>query len=358
MESYWPSPVDRASGQAVRDQRPLLGRLLLVPNQTIIQEQFEETLQWPKQPGDHDSIGDSLFSQPMSFKNNPTCDNFLMAPEETRRLSSTSNDSELSSHSSQSDLFTNEVFSTYPLNKSTNLKCADRMQHREDSLRNSRQRGEELTRRRSSACSSDSDRSSWRMSGSFSDKRPSLLPSDSRRDSGQSSHSLRRNSSFNNYNDQIKTSGMELVPAWLKLLRLHKYTELMMGLTYEEMVSLTEEQLEVQGVTKGARRKILTNIAKLRDRPRILAEMSAHLDREDCSVKKVLMELEILLKSPIKIWGERRGSYRWRHDSGRDSGAEVSEDDCEEGAAMKRAMKAKRVSIVAKGSRAKSSVFS
>ena len=38
MESYWPSPVDRAaSGQAVRDQRPLLGRLLLVPNQTIIQ---------------------------------------------------------------------------------------------------------------------------------------------------------------------------------------------------------------------------------------------------------------------------------------------------------------------------------
>ena len=38
MESYWPSPGDRAaSGQSVRDQRPLLGRLLLVPNQQIIQ---------------------------------------------------------------------------------------------------------------------------------------------------------------------------------------------------------------------------------------------------------------------------------------------------------------------------------
>ena len=38
MESFWPGPVDRAaSGQASRDQRPLLGRLLLVPNQTIIQ---------------------------------------------------------------------------------------------------------------------------------------------------------------------------------------------------------------------------------------------------------------------------------------------------------------------------------
>ena len=32
MESYWQSQVDRA-----RDQRPLLGRLLLVPNQQIIQ---------------------------------------------------------------------------------------------------------------------------------------------------------------------------------------------------------------------------------------------------------------------------------------------------------------------------------
>ena len=43
---------------------------------------------------------------------------------------------------------------------------------------------------------------------------------------------------------------MELVPAWLKLLRLHKYTELMMSLSYEEMLSLTEEQLEARGVTK------------------------------------------------------------------------------------------------------------
>ena len=72
---------------------------------------------------------------------------------------------------------------------------------------------------------------------------------------------------------------------------------------------------QLERKTKGARRKIVTNIAKLRDRPRILAEMSAHLDREDCSVKKVIMELEIMIKSPVKIGGERR--ERWRHDSGR-----------------------------------------
>lgn len=329
MDSCWPSPGD--ARPPTRDQRPLLGRLLLVPNQQIIQEQYE-TPQQQSRPGDKNSIMDPLIEQPLSFKSNPRdCDNFLMAPTEPRRLSSTSNDSELSCHSSQSDLFANEVFGACQ-NKSTNhtmginigLKYAERMHYREDRVR------EEQSRRRSSACSSlstDSDRGSWRLSATSTDKR--LLSWDSRRDSGQSSHSLRRNSSFNNYNDQVKTSGMELVPAWLKLLRLHKYTELIMGLGYEEMITLTEEQLEQRGVTKGARRKIVANIAKLRDRPRILAEMSAHLDRDDCSVKKVITELEILIKSPVKIGGERR--ERWRHDSGRDSGAEVSEDDCEEG---------------------------
>ena len=107
------------------------------------------------------------------------------------------------------------------------------------------------------------------------------------------------------------------MPSWLKLLRLHKYTELIMSLTYEEMMALTEDKLETQGVTKGARRKIVTNIHKLRDRPRILSEIILHLDREDCNVKKVLMELEILLQSPIKIGIERRGSCKGRHDSGR-----------------------------------------
>ena len=112
------------------------------------------------------------------------------------------------------------------------------------------------------------------------------------------------------------TTGMELVPAWLKLLRLHKYTELMMSLSYDQMIHLTEEQLEKQGVTKGARRKIITNIQKLLDRPKILAEINSQLEAEDCNVKKVLTELEVLLKSPVKV-GERRPEYRRRQDSGR-----------------------------------------
>merc|ERR1719422_2682926 len=99
-------------------------------------------------------------------------------------------------------------------------------------------------RRRSSAYTSDSDRSSWRMSGSFSDRRHSRMSTDSRRDSehDQSSSSLWRNSftKDSDINQGRKTSGMELVPVWLKLLRLHKYTDLIMALSYHEMIHLTD----------------------------------------------------------------------------------------------------------------------
>lgn len=38
------------------------------------------------------------------------------------------------------------------------------------------------------------------------------------------------------------------VPQWLKSLRLHKYTEIFMGLSYEEMLKLNEQKLEELGV--------------------------------------------------------------------------------------------------------------
>jgi len=45
------------------------------------------------------------------------------------------------------------------------------------------------------------------------------------------------------------------VPSWLKSLRLHKYAYLFAYLSFEEMLDLNEEKLELQGVTKGARHK-------------------------------------------------------------------------------------------------------
>ncbi|KIK68919.1 hypothetical protein GYMLUDRAFT_53443 [Collybiopsis luxurians FD-317 M1] len=48
------------------------------------------------------------------------------------------------------------------------------------------------------------------------------------------------------------------VPAWLKSLRLHKYTDCFKGMTWEEMIDLDDEQLEKRGVVAlGARRRMI-----------------------------------------------------------------------------------------------------
>uniref|UniRef100_A0A8C4QE58 Sterile alpha motif domain containing 4B n=1 Tax=Eptatretus burgeri TaxID=7764 RepID=A0A8C4QE58_EPTBU len=65
-------------------------------------------------------------------------------------------------------------------------------------------------------------------------------------------------------------SGMREVPTWLKSLRLHKYAGLFCQLGYDEMISLTEAQLESQNVTKGARHKIILSIQKLKERQEVL----------------------------------------------------------------------------------------
>lgn len=98
--------------------------------------------------------------------------------------------------------------------------------------------------------------------------------------------------------------GMKDVPAWLKSLRLHKYSPLFAHLTYDEMLELTEEGLEAQGVTKGARHKIVLSIGKLKERvihlKQIYEEMSA--DRE--SLKNALNEVKWVLTTPIKVSGD------------------------------------------------------
>lgn len=48
------------------------------------------------------------------------------------------------------------------------------------------------------------------------------------------------------------------IPAWLKLLRLHKYTDCLKGLHWKTLIELSDEQLEERGVKAlGARRKLL-----------------------------------------------------------------------------------------------------
>jgi len=58
--------------------------------------------------------------------------------------------------------------------------------------------------------------------------------------------------------DEVNPELLKDVPAWLRSLRLHKYTPNFEGMTWKEMVVLDEAQLEAKGVAAlGARRKLL-----------------------------------------------------------------------------------------------------
>ncbi|XP_020784345.1 protein Smaug homolog 2 [Boleophthalmus pectinirostris] len=96
-------------------------------------------------------------------------------------------------------------------------------------------------------------------------------------------------------------SGMKDVPAWLKSLRLHKYASLFSQMSYEEMMILTEQHLESQNVTKGARHKIALSIQKLRERPSVLRSLEKDI-LEGGNLRNALQELQQIIMTPIKAY--------------------------------------------------------
>ncbi|XP_055051356.1 protein Smaug homolog 2 [Misgurnus anguillicaudatus] len=96
-------------------------------------------------------------------------------------------------------------------------------------------------------------------------------------------------------------SGMKDVPGWLKSLRLHKYASLFSQMTYDEMMILTEQHLESQNVTKGARHKIALSIQKLRERPSLLKSLEKDI-LEGGNVRNALQELQQIIITPIKAF--------------------------------------------------------
>uniref|UniRef100_A0A3Q0SS16 Protein Smaug homolog 1 n=1 Tax=Amphilophus citrinellus TaxID=61819 RepID=A0A3Q0SS16_AMPCI len=91
------------------------------------------------------------------------------------------------------------------------------------------------------------------------------------------------------------------VPAWLKSLRLHKYAALFSTMTYDEMMALTEEQLEAQKVTKGARHKIVISIQKLKERQNLLRSLEKDV-LEGGNLRAPLQELHQMIMTPIKVF--------------------------------------------------------
>uniref|UniRef100_A0A8C2E3A5 Protein Smaug homolog 1 n=1 Tax=Cyprinus carpio TaxID=7962 RepID=A0A8C2E3A5_CYPCA len=107
----------------------------------------------------------------------------------------------------------------------------------------------------------------------------------------------------------INAVGTGNVPSWLKSLRLHKYAGLFSTMTYAEMMSLTEQQLEAQQVTKGARHKIIISIQKLKDRQNMLRCLEKDI-LEGGNLRAPLQELHQIIQSPIKACTTEESSQR------------------------------------------------
>ncbi|XP_006519691.1 protein Smaug homolog 1 isoform X3 [Mus musculus] len=138
---------------------------------------------------------------------------------------------------------------------------------------------------------------------------PQCLPSDHAPLSPQSSVASSGSGGSEHLEDQTTArntfqeegSGMKDVPAWLKSLRLHKYAALFSQMTYEEMMALTECQLEAQNVTKGARHKIVISIQKLKERQNLLKSLERDII-EGGSLRTPLQELHQMILTPIKAY--------------------------------------------------------
>jgi hypothetical protein len=66
------------------------------------------------------------------------------------------------------------------------------------------------------------------------------------------------------------------------------------------MTTLTDDVLEKQGVTKGARHKIIVSLNKLLDRPKLLKRMHDEMTGDKDSVRNALTEIKWMLTTPIK----------------------------------------------------------
>ncbi|ENN76387.1 hypothetical protein HUJ04_009134 [Dendroctonus ponderosae] len=93
---------------------------------------------------------------------------------------------------------------------------------------------------------------------------------------------------------------MKSVLAWLKSMRLHKYSWLFHDLTVNQMMNLSEEYLIEAGVTKGARQKMLLNLEKLKNRKKLLSDLEIGL-MNGSNVYEALKELKAVSQTPMQI---------------------------------------------------------
>lgn len=108
------------------------------------------------------------------------------------------------------------------------------------------------------------------------------------------------NKSLNSEQTIVNIVGMINIPQWLKSLRLHKYNWVFTNLTYESMLTITDDYLLRLNITKGARDKLLMCIGKLKERFGMLCQMEDDIRMHRVPLANVLDELLKLVVTPMK----------------------------------------------------------
>lgn len=94
--------------------------------------------------------------------------------------------------------------------------------------------------------------------------------------------------------------GMKYVGAWLKKLRLHKYSYLFEKCTFEQMMSITNEYLERLHITKGARDKLVNSIQKLKERYIRMMQAEQDLNSGKMLINAAIEILSDVVTTPMK----------------------------------------------------------
>ena len=84
-------------------------------------------------------------------------------------------------------------------------------------------------------------------------------------------------SSLNTKSDVFFTLFSELRD-WMKSLRLHKYTERLVGLSQEQLLNLGDQELLQMGFTDGAKGKFIKQIKLVKDRPELIKQFRKSLE--------------------------------------------------------------------------------
>ena len=95
----------------------------------------------------------------------------------------------------------------------------------------------------------------------------------------------------------------------MKSLRLHKYTDRLLGLTYDDLLTLTDGDLQKMVFTEGAKGKFMKQLTLIRERPAKIKELKKQLEEigELRDLLQVLPEMsKVNMVKTVLVIGDAR----------------------------------------------------